>query len=808
MKLNLLLLDDDSLITQALEKALRLHGFQVFVAANGSQALEHARNTPFDLLICDVRMPGPDGLETLSQLRHLQQGLRSIIMTGYASEDAPLRAIQNQVDDYLLKPVSFERLLESVKRSAELCRIEKRSQQALEDMRRRYLRLISNLVQAFCEKDPAYYEHTRRVAGLAVEMGREMGLEANRLEQLEVAALLHDIGMAFVDGSLLAADRELNEEERKSFQERPDHLRRLLGGLPEMRTVLPVLESLYERFDGQGYPGRLRAEQIPLESRILAVAEAYDSLTHDRPHRAALNHAEACEVLSQMAGSQFDPALAGLCCDLAAEQRSLGEAIGQAPGAETASWQTFLKLGCLFRSQKDFTAASGAFAEAEKRLGSDSPPELTGVWAEWAVSEALAGRAEEAQRLLTRLAPQLETLAGAECFQVARAYLLLGRKALARQLIARSYTRARELGDQTTMRNYLTLQLSVPEPESEEWIRVLELWLDLLGEDLEGHQLSLLQWQEVLQPLRTGAQMPQIQQKCQDALAKAYKSYPQLDARKAAVEPNSQPVVQVASTTSALEVDGSVEVRVECLGGFRVWVDGREILSAEWVTRKSQEFFAYLVLQGKPVAAERLALALWPDLEESSKNNLHATASRARRALRSQQSELNLLRSERNFYRLDSNVLLQCDALEIQELFKNCKPNTQNILAPEAIESGSRALNLYQGDLLDGFWWDWASELRRSLKESYAQCLMRLAEHYQKESHWAQAQSLYQRGLEQERTREEFNLGLLQCLAQQGAREAAVRCFRDYARNLKRELGLEPGAEATHLLYRLTGVHA
>lgn len=771
-EVNILILDDDAQITRGLAKALALHGFNAQVAGNADEALEVARNMPLDLILCDVRMPGIDGLEALSQLRQLQSGVRSIVMTGYASQDAPLRAIQNQVDDYLLKPVPFDRLLESVRKSAQICQVEKRAQQALDELRRRYLRLLTNLVNAFWEQDDYFFEHSRRVAALAVDIGCELGLDGERLEDLEVAALLHDIGMAYVDRSLLAARRSLNDEERRELEKRPEHLKRLLGELPDLKRVLPILEGLHERYDGSGYPRQLRGHEIPLESRILAVSEAYDSLTHARPHRQALEHEPACQ---QLRGMPLDPALVALACDLAGEQRGLCEPLLPRDVAK-GGWQTFLRLGCLFRGQQEYDAASKAFFEAEKRLSGEAQEDLVTVWAEWALCEAQAGQTDEALRLLGRLTPGLAAAGLEVVLTVARTYLLVGRKALARQLIGRGYTTAKELGDTFLTRGALTLQLAVVEPESEEWARVLRLWLELLPAD--GLPLPPSQWQPVLEHLKRGLGMPGLEG-CAGALAR--------------FSPAPAPEV----VAPAPEVP---RLRMECLGGLRVWVDDREIAAAEWSTRKAQEFFVYVVLQGKPVAGERLASELWP--EEASKQNLHTTASRARRALA---ADRNLLRSERNFYQVDRSVDLYCDALDFQQAAKNCRP-LEGELSPEALAAGERALELYQGDLLEGFWWDWAFELRRSLREAFTQTVLRVAEHYQKVGQWSAAQAYYQLGLEREGTQEAYNLGVIRCLARQGLRESAVRRYKEYCRVLHKELALGPSSEAVRVFMELTAV--
>ncbi|MEW6284417.1 MAG: HD domain-containing phosphohydrolase, partial [Candidatus Eremiobacterota bacterium] len=320
--MRVLVLDDDPLVAEGLQRALRREGYHVLVAHSAHEAVRLAGEEFLDLVICDVRMPEVDGLDALAMLHNLQQGMRSIVITGYASEDAPVRAIKRGVDDYLFKPVPLEDLLKSVRHSLALAQLERQGRQALEDLRERYLHLVIAVVSAFQNQDRYFFEHSRRVAAIAVDMGLEMGLSLAAVDRLELAAWLHDIGLLHIERELLQKAEQLTAEELDRLRSHPVLAGQLLEKVPDLRQIVPILRAHREHFDGTGTPAGLRGEEIPLESRILAVAEAFDSLTHARPHRPALEPEAALEVLRGQSGCQFDPAVVEVCCQLAQTQRT------------------------------------------------------------------------------------------------------------------------------------------------------------------------------------------------------------------------------------------------------------------------------------------------------------------------------------------------------------------------------------------------------------------------------------------------------------------------------------------------------
>jgi len=191
-------------------------------------------------------------------------------------------------------------------------------------------RLVEALAAAVDARDPYTRYHSMNVADLSCSLARVAGLAEDRIEKLHSAALLHDIGKIGVPDAILRKPAPLTDDEFALIREHPTLGVRIIGGAidPEM---LVWIECHHERWDGNGYPSGLSAEDIPFEARIMTLCDAYDAMTSDRPYRAASSVTEAIDELRRCAGTQFDPALLPLFEDLLMQRWASAHA---SPGAE------------------------------------------------------------------------------------------------------------------------------------------------------------------------------------------------------------------------------------------------------------------------------------------------------------------------------------------------------------------------------------------------------------------------------------------------------------------------------------------
>ena len=176
-----------------------------------------------------------------------------------------------------------------------------------ENTQQTYYETISSLAQALEARDAYTKGHSERVTRYALETAREMGLSDHSRKVIRYAGLLHDIGKIGISDSILHKRLKLTEEDWEAIRSHPLFGDSILGPLKFLQEAQAIVLRHHERYDGSGYPGSLKAEEIPLEARIIAVADAYDAMTSDRPYRQAMDHQTATRELAKSAGLQFDP---------------------------------------------------------------------------------------------------------------------------------------------------------------------------------------------------------------------------------------------------------------------------------------------------------------------------------------------------------------------------------------------------------------------------------------------------------------------------------------------------------------------
>jgi HD-GYP domain-containing protein (c-di-GMP phosphodiesterase class II) len=174
-------------------------------------------------------------------------------------------------------------------------------------LREAYADTVRGLVAAIEAKDPYTRGHSERVAEYAVSIADSMRLPPHRIEQLELSALLHDLGKVGVGRRILTKAGRLSDVEMDVIKRHPRIGADIIRSVGFLQTSLPGIEFHHERFDGNGYGAGLSGEHIPLEARVLAVADSYDAMTSERPYRSSFSHEEATEELARQSGRQFDP---------------------------------------------------------------------------------------------------------------------------------------------------------------------------------------------------------------------------------------------------------------------------------------------------------------------------------------------------------------------------------------------------------------------------------------------------------------------------------------------------------------------
>jgi putative nucleotidyltransferase with HDIG domain len=233
--------------------------------------------------------------------------------------------------------------------------------------------LIDTVLATLDARDPYTYEHSFRVARYAEMMAHELELPSAICQQIQVASLLHDIGKIAIPDHVLNKAGRLNREEMLEIQRHPRIGCNILGRLPKFREITTIVLHHHERFDGKGYPEQLAGEQIPMESRIIAVADSFDAMTSNRPYRKAMTVDAAIDEVSQHAGEQFDPAVAA---SLARLRDQVGEHLSRRRAPINGGHHAYVGHEDLMHSR--IVHSSGFFTEDGQPLRHPVPSTLFG----------------------------------------------------------------------------------------------------------------------------------------------------------------------------------------------------------------------------------------------------------------------------------------------------------------------------------------------------------------------------------------------------------------------------------------------
>jgi response regulator RpfG family c-di-GMP phosphodiesterase len=321
---SVLVVDDETGIRELMARWLASGGYAVRTAACASEALARVHDTPPAVALCDIRMPGQDGLWLANQIRRDAPETAVIMATGVQDVEPAVTSLRQGVIDYLTKPFGRDRLRESVSRGLDwhkAARDSRRWREALDgEVENRRRRLSDALTALTIDSDAALdgllsvltladrdaYAHAYRVAALAASVGRAMYLGSDDMDALERAALLHDVGKLAMPEAVLRKPAPLTTEEQSVIRQHPQIASDLIAGVPYLAAAAELVRDAHERVDGLGYPNGTHASDVALGARIIAVADAFDTMTRPRVFRDAVSTREAMMELERCAGTQFD----------------------------------------------------------------------------------------------------------------------------------------------------------------------------------------------------------------------------------------------------------------------------------------------------------------------------------------------------------------------------------------------------------------------------------------------------------------------------------------------------------------------
>ena len=305
----ILLVDDEPDNLALLYRTLR-GKYELLKTTSPLEALKIIDDEKIDLVISDHKMPEMDGVEFLKRVYDKHPDTMRLLVTAYSDSEILINAINYaKIYRYIKKPYDPNELLLTVSNTLDYLSLKRDNENLINDLKELFAGTVKAIVEAMDAKDSFRKGRSRRVTLYAEKTAEAMNLPQEQIDKTELAGMLHDIGMISVSDEIMYKVEKLTEEDWQEIRTHVNQGVKILADIKQLKDVVEIIKYHHEFYNGAGYPSGIKGENIPIGSRIIAVADAFDSMISKRTYRKPKTVEEAKAVLVEMKGIQFDPAV-------------------------------------------------------------------------------------------------------------------------------------------------------------------------------------------------------------------------------------------------------------------------------------------------------------------------------------------------------------------------------------------------------------------------------------------------------------------------------------------------------------------
>lgn len=329
-KETILIIESEKGLRKSIRKKLESEGFNCIEAGNAEQALEKLNTETIYLVLLDTSIFTESGNDLLSEITTTYPNITVIISVEISDIDSAIESAKKDVYDYVTRPLNIDDVVNKVGNAVDKIRLEtkfrdyqlyidKRVEEHAQATHNTIMNAMAALAFALEARDVYTAGHSRRVANIAVVIGKKLDLTQDELDDLRWGSLIHDIGKIAVDRSVLNKPDKLSAKEYEHIMTHSEVGAEIVETITKNKRIIEIVKHHHDHYDGNGLKQKFKGDEIPLLARIVSVADAFDAMTSSRPYRAAWYKESALAEIKWETGKQFDPLIVNAFLETASE---------------------------------------------------------------------------------------------------------------------------------------------------------------------------------------------------------------------------------------------------------------------------------------------------------------------------------------------------------------------------------------------------------------------------------------------------------------------------------------------------------